>query len=45
MAELAKGIRLRNEGGLSHLKSAANAGLAIAQFHYHLRLDEQTTDF
>jgi hypothetical protein len=44
VAELEQGLRLRDKRGSSHLKFAAEAGLAIAKFHYHLLLDELTNE-
>jgi TPR repeat protein len=44
VVELEKGLRLRDGRGLSHLKNAADKGLSIAKLHYHLRLDELTSD-
>jgi hypothetical protein len=39
-AEFEQGIQLPGEHGLNHLRMSADAGLAIAEFHHHLRLDE-----
>jgi hypothetical protein len=43
-AEFEQGIRLPNEHGLNHLRISADAGVAIAEFHYHVRLDELLGD-
>jgi hypothetical protein len=45
VAELEKKeIQLLGMQEVMHLKIAANAGLSIGKFHYHLRLDELTSN-
>jgi hypothetical protein len=39
-----RGVELCGDVGLNHLKFAADAGFATAEFSYHLVLDELTGD-
>jgi TPR repeat protein len=43
-AEFEQGIRLPGEQGLDHLRISADVGVATAEFHYQLRLDELLSD-
>jgi hypothetical protein len=44
VAEFPKWARTAIQHGLTHLKNAMDGGLSIAELHYHLFLDERTSD-